>query len=393
MKCSAPVTRQSMAVRGDQDIGEQFRAIAEIDGDVAWIIACASGLPSYISPAIEDLLGYERAEFHDQLGGKNSDGPLTALCAGLPARLQRFASGDHTRQRVVRQFEQRHKDGRVIPIEVISTLLVDASGAASAVVGVLRDISARREQEREQRRFASMLNHEFRTPLSTIDGAIQRLEVTGARADAATRQRYRKIQGAVERLSGMLDEYLSPERMQAIGSQRAPDAVQPRLLLEQGAERARAAGLRATVQGDNLPDTLRCEPEGLRLALMVLVENAIQYSAPATVIELTGRRADGGVELLVRDHGSGVADDETDRIFDKTYRGRNSAGRPGSGLGLYMARTVVEVHGGSLTMRNMDDGGACFRIWLPVHGAGRSIAARGSSGNNVEKKMNKMANP
>ncbi|MFZ3288378.1 MAG: sensor histidine kinase, partial [Telluria sp.] len=142
----------------------------------------------------------------------------------------------------------------------------------------------------------------------------------------------------------------------------------------------RAAGRPVLVQAGDLPEWLRCEPEGLRLALKVLVENAIQYGAPDELIELHGRRADGGIELVVRDHGAGVAGGDTELIFGKGYRGRNSAGRPGSGLGLYMARSVVEVHGGSLTVRNMEQGGASFRLWLPAHnGLGRPLAPQGSA--------------
>ncbi len=85
-----------------------------------------------------------------------------------------------------------------------------------------------------------MLNHEFRTPLSTIDGAIQRLEATGAGADEATRARYRKIQGAVDRLIEMLDEYLSPDRMQAIGQKPKAHTVAPLTLLEEAAGNAAA---------------------------------------------------------------------------------------------------------------------------------------------------------
>jgi hypothetical protein len=86
----------------------------------------------------------------------------------------------------------------------------------------VRDLSARRERERQQKRFASMLSHEFRTPLSTIDGAVQRLEMTGAHHDEGTRKRYRKIQAAVDRMLAMLDEYLSPDRMASIGRTRQP---------------------------------------------------------------------------------------------------------------------------------------------------------------------------
>jgi PAS domain S-box-containing protein len=204
MNRSARVTRTGPAAR--QDLGEQFRVIAEISGDVAFSIDCASGLPRYISPSVEQLLGYSPADFHLQLAGERLAPALQVLCAGLPERLARFAAGDRTRERVVREFDVTHRDGQAVPVEVISTLLADDDGAALALVGVVRDQSARRAREAEQKRFASMLNHEFRTPLSTIDGAIQRLEATNSGADEPTRQRYRKIAVAVDRLIGMLDE-------------------------------------------------------------------------------------------------------------------------------------------------------------------------------------------
>jgi PAS domain S-box-containing protein len=375
MSRSARVKSHSgMAPRG-MDTSEQFRTIAEIGGDVAWVVDCATCMPTYISASVETLLGYGFTDFTDQFGGKNSDAALAELCAGLPARLHRFATGDRTRLHLVRQFDQRHKDGRLIPIEVVSTLVTGDDGAAVSLVGRVRDLSMRRESEAEQRRFASMLNHEFRTPLSSIDGAIQRLEVTGASADAPTRQRYRRIAIAVERLIGMLDAYLSPDRLQASGEQRQPDSLDPCALLEEGARQVRAAGRAVTLAPCRLPATLRCEPQGLRLALGALVENAIRYSPPDSVIALSGRDAMGGIELLVRDQGAGVPDDEKERIFDKSYRARNGLGIPGSGLGLYMARSVVEVHGGSLDIRNLPAGGAEFRIWLPARaGAGKEVA-------------------
>jgi PAS domain S-box-containing protein len=373
MNRSARVTRTGPAT--GQDLGEQFRVIAEIGGDVAFSIDCASGLPRYISPSVEQLLGYAPSDFHDHLSGQRTVPALQALCAGLPGRLARFAAGDHTRERVMREFDIAHRDGQAVPVEVISTLLAVDEDNALALVGVVRDLSARRAREAEQKRFASMLNHEFRTPLSTIDGAIQRLEATNAGADEPTRQRYRKIAVAVDRLIGMLDEYLSPERMAAIGRQRQPTSIAPRLLLDEGAAQARAAGRRVAVEAGELPASLRCDPEGLRLAFKVLLDNAIQYSPAETVIGIKGRIAAGGIELTVHNDGPGVALEDVPRIFDKFYRGSNATGLPGSGLGLYMARSVVEVHGGTLEHAQPQQGGAEFRIWLPSQGAaGKRVA-------------------
>lgn len=387
MDRSASSSRDSLA-RGGAATAEQFRAIAELRGEVAFIVDCATGLPSYISPSVEILLGYTPLDFQRQLSGARVGGPLAELCGSLRERLRRFAEGDRSRIRLTRAFDQEHADGRVVPVEVVSTLLLDADGVPYSLVGTMRDVSPQRDYEAAQRRFASMLNHEFRTPLSTIDGAIQRLEVVHAHADDATRQRYRKIGAAVDRLIGMLDEYLSPDRLESIGGKRRPDSVEPRRLLEEGAETARNAGRIASVDAANLPPEIRCAPDGLRLAIKVLVENAIQYSGQDAVIAISGRRADGGIELVVRDAGEGVPQAEMVQIFDKFYRGSNAGDRPGSGLGLYMARSVVDVHGGTLSVRNLDPHGAEFRLWLPTSDrTGKKVAPSGTSSDNSENQL------
>jgi signal transduction histidine kinase len=361
---------------------DAFRTVAELGGDLVFILDCASGLPVYLSPHVNDVLGYGVVDVHDQFA-TNREGPLAPLCAGLQERLQRFAAGDASRLRVVREFDLRTPSGREVPVEVISTLLLDEAGRAQALAGIVHDQTARREREREQKRFASMLNHEFRTPLSTIDGAIQRLEATNQHADEPTRQRYRKIANAADRLIAMLDDYLSPERMAALGGQRQEKSVAPRLLLEELVAQARVAGRPVRLQADELPAQLRGEPGALRLALKILLENALRYTPAGSALLVLGRRVNHGVELALRDAGPGVPPADLPRIFDKGYRGSNADGLPGSGLGLYMARSMIEVHGGTLEYMAPPDGGAEFRLWLPVQDAqGKDLASGETSSDN-----------
>lgn len=377
MHCSASVDGSGLA---SPELAEQFRVIAEIGGDIAFSIDCASGALRYVSPSIEHLLGYSPAEVAAQLDQPGS--ALAALCAGMPERVRRLRAGDRSRLRLVRETELPGAHGYLVPVEVISALICDAAGEPVNLVGQVRDLSPRRLRDAERKRFASMLNHEFRTPLSTIDGAIQRLEATCPDADEPTRQRYRKIALATDRLIAMLDDYLSPERMAEIGGERKANSLAPRVLLDEAAAQVRAAGRLASVETGELPAALRCEPDGMRLALKILVDNAIAFSPAHTAIVLRGRLAASGVELAVRDHGPGVAGDEETYIFDKFYRGRNAQGLPGSGLGLYMARSIVEVHGGIVSLVKPAGGGAEFRIWLPVAGAGKALAQLEPSSDN-----------
>jgi signal transduction histidine kinase len=245
----------------------------------------------------------------------------------------------------------------------------------------------RLELAAQQKKFASMLSHEFRTPLSTIDGAVQRLEMTGAHHDEATRKRYRKIQTAVDRMLAMLDDYLSPERMASIGRVRQRNEISPAALLESLAEQARGRRNPVSLRTEGLPQWMRCDPAGIQLCIEILLDNAIKYTEANSPIELLGRMAtEGGVEFLVRDHGGGIPEAELAHVFDKSFRGSNAAGIPGSGLGLYMARSVVDVHGGTVSARNVSESGTEFRIWLPVAALpGKNLApASGNSDNSLD---------
>ncbi len=103
-------------------------------------------------------------------------------------------------------------------------------------------------------------------------------------------------------------------------------------------------------------------PERLERAINNLLDNAARHSPPGGLVEVTVD-ADG---VRVRDHGTGVAEEDLPYVFDRFFRGANSRGRQGSGLGLAIVRQVAEQHGGSATAANAGDGGAVFTIHLPT---------------------------
>ena len=357
-------------------MGQQFRIIAELAGDVAFSIDLLAQSLRYVSPSLSGMLGFEKGALEGAIAQGGAHEALGPLCTHL--RSLSLAPG----ARSVEEVDVHNADGHPVPLQVIATVMRNGDGSTS-LVGMLRDLSPQRDHMADQKRFTSMLNHEFRTPLATIDGAIQRLEATSHGADEPTRQRYRKIGAAADRLIAMLDEYLSPDRMATIGKVRQPNTIAPRELLDVGVKQVREAGREAAVDTGELPQALRGEPEGLRLALRVLVDNALLFSPPGTVVTLGARRSGSGVEFTVRDEGGGVPLDDIARMFDKGYRGSNAAGLPGSGLGLYMARSIVDVHGGMLRLGERE-GGAEFRLWLPAldNGGQQRLASTSPSSDN-----------
>jgi signal transduction histidine kinase len=222
----------------------------------------------------------------------------------------------------------------------------------------------------ECQRFTAMLSHEFRAPLATIDGVIQSLEMTADDATEATRKRYRKMGSALARLLALVDEYLSPQRMARIGRARAANHISASVLLEGALAQADGSRHRITLQMEqmlDLPTMLRVEPDAMRICLQVLLDNAVNYAPPGGNIELIGRLApQGGIEIAVQDDGPGVAAQDRAQVFDKFFRGSNAGAHAGSGLGLYIAKSVVEAQGGTLTLQKSPAGGAAFVIWLPA---------------------------
>ncbi|MFN3790810.1 ATP-binding protein [Massilia sp.] len=349
--------RHDGGAAGIAGIDHHFRTIAELAGDIAFSIDLPAHTLRYLSPAFSALLGHEAGALQAAIAGSGAQEALGALGMHLAAHGE-LAPGE----RRVQEVDVRHADGHPVGLQVLGTVVRNDDGSRS-LVGLLRDLSAQRAHLADQRRFASMLNHEFRTPLATIDGAIQRLEATAQGADETVRQRYRKIAVAADRLIAMLDEYLSPDRMAAIGKVRQPNTIAARDLLDAGVKQLREAGREAIVEADDLTLGLRGEPEGLRLALKVLVDNALLFSPAGSKVTLGARRSGSGVEFMVRDEGAGVPPEDVPCIFDKGYRGSNAAGLPGSGLGLYMAQSIVDVHGGML---RLGDEASEFRLWLPA---------------------------
>lgn len=349
----------------------QFRLLAEHSRDAQFLLDATTLELLYISPAAQRVTGFDMPALQEH---------AARLSADVPARLRRWQDGDTSRLTLVREAELPHGEGQ-LALEITSTLVERMAGRPWTLVGSVRDVTqAQREEAQrtaEQKRFASMLSHEFRTPLATIDGAAQRLVATGGGADEATRKRYTKIQAAVDRLLAMIDDYLSPERMAAIGRERAADGIAPLALLQQAAATVPASHPVQLRLDEDLPARLRCDVAGMALALKLLLDNAVKFSPAGSPITLEGRLAPpGGVEFIVQDRGPGVPASDMAQVFDKGYRGMHAAGHPGAGLGLYMARAVVEVHGGSLQLNNRAEGGAAFRIWLPLPAAtGKSLAS------------------
>ena len=267
---------------------------------------------------------------------------------------------------VGREIDVRHRDGTAIPVAAsVSRMPVPGGGA----VGVLRDLRASRSLDEAKTSFVAAVSHELRTPLALIDGYTQSL--LHLNPDAATARRHLdRIAGATERLRALVDDIIDVSQLEthALALRRSPVALDG-LLHALVAERAEVLGARP-VRVEVPRGLPRVDVDATRIRQVVgnLVQNAEKHAGRTAAIEIRARRLDPGtIVMTVTDDGLGIAAEDRDHVFERFYRGglARDGQVPGSGLGLYLCRRIVEAHGGWIRL-DATTRGTSISVGLPV---------------------------
>jgi two-component system sensor histidine kinase MprB len=213
---------------------------------------------------------------------------------------------------------------------------------------------------RAQRQLVADASHELRTPLTSLRTNIEVL----ARAQDLPSDERARILGDVtlqlDELTGLLGDLIELARGGELAFQQ--EDVRLDVLVADTVERvaARFPGLRFTPELE--PAIVVGTPERLHRAIGNLLDNAAKWSPPGGEVDV---RVAGG-DVMVRDHGPGIADEDLPYVFDRFYRSPGARGTPGSGLGLAIVTQIAESHGGTVTADNAEGGGARFTLHLPA---------------------------
>lgn len=228
-------------------------------------------------------------------------------------------------------------------------------------------------QEREtsalQRRFVSMISHEFRTPLAIIDAAAQRL--TRSRTAAAPDYLLEKsvqIKGAVARMVELMESILAAGRIEtgSISINRKECSI--RTLVEESAQRRReiAPGHRIHTDLEALPTSCVLDAHSIERAISNLLSNAVKYAPHSPDIYVRGWHNPETISISVADNGIGMDADDLPRLFQPYFRARSASGIAGTGIGLNIVREIVELHGGTIAAESIIGEGTTFTIMLPL---------------------------
>jgi two-component system phosphate regulon sensor histidine kinase PhoR len=262
--------------------------------------------------------------------------------------------------------------GTVRPRSFAVTVAPVRTGGAPGAVLVLHEISELRRLERVRQDFVANVSHEFRTPLTAIQGFAETL-LSGALEDPANRRRFVEIiREHAARLARLTEDLLELSRIEAGELKLEFQPVSVRQLVESCAETVnlKAEAKQLTVEmavPEGLP-AVRGDANRLQEVLQNLLDNAVQYTPPGGRIAASAATADGQVVITVADTGIGIPQAEQSRIFERFYRVDAARSREagGTGLGLSIARHIVEAHGGRIWVESAVGEGSRFHFSIPV---------------------------
>ncbi len=225
-------------------------------------------------------------------------------------------------------------------------------------------LEAERQAMREQRNFLAMVSHEFRVPLAIIEAASQLLGIyTGPDEDAG--DEVAKIRRAVRRMSELIDVCLADDRLDASAMQLQTDHVDvARMLADICDDKRPFAGPRDLILDAPAPAGLEADSTLLRIAFSNLIDNALKFSPPDTPVTIGVRVEADAIRVRIADQGPGIAVEEQPRIFEKFYRSTKSDRVRGAGLGLYIVKRIMDLHGAAISVDSRRGIGTAFEIWL-----------------------------
>jgi two-component system sensor histidine kinase MprB len=219
-------------------------------------------------------------------------------------------------------------------------------------------LAALEESSRAQRQLVADASHELRTPLTSLRTNV---EVLARGNELPAQERERLLDDVVEQTGEMTA--LIAELIELARGQRQEEPVEEvrlDLVAADVVERARRNRPNVTFTTNLEESVVHGAPSTIERAVSNLLDNAAKWSPPGGEIEVSVREG----EVIVRDHGPGIAEEDLPYVFDRFYRASSARGLPGSGLGLAIVKQVAEAHGGTVVAERPDGGGTRVRLRL-----------------------------
>lgn len=342
----------------DSQIAEaRYRSLFEHAAD-AILVADVEGRYLDANPAAVKLVGYSR----DEILGMRVGELVTHGPAWTDDEYARYVEDGYWHG----ELALRRKDGTEVPVEATATIARLRDGAV--YLSVVRDITERRAAERMQRDFMTMVTHDLKSPLTSIKGFAQLMQ----RREAYSKTAVDSIVGQTSHLERLINDMLDAARLEAGQAELRHGRVDLVTLGRTVLDYCQALTQDHHLRFESTQPQIIGWWDQDRLAQVIqnLLSNAIKYSTDGDILlHIDVRQASGMREAVVSvsDQGMGIPVDALPRIFERFYRHESAErGHQGLGLGLYISRSLIEAHGGRITVESNPTRGSTFRFTLPL---------------------------
>jgi PAS domain S-box-containing protein len=353
-----------------QESEEDYRVTFESTGS-AMVVMSVDGTILDANQEIQKLLGYTRDEV---VGKKKYMAFVHPEDLELVKRHSVHLLKGESRGPVRYEARTVRRDGRVLNTIINVSVLPGMGKSVASIVDITDkknyelELEARAAQLRD---FLDIAAHELRHPATLIEGYAMTLEKYGmemSRDDLA--DSLAGVVRGVEKLTGVVNDLLDLSRIERgfMSLERGEHAILP-LILDAVSEMTVRAG-------DSTIEVTHSEDQGVAwldsdkfMRLMVIIlDNAVKYSPPGSPIKVSLEKSGEEALVSVMDRGTGIPEKERSRIFDRFYQAEEVLhhSSPGLGLGLYIAKRIVEAHGGRIWCEARKGGGSVFRFTLPL---------------------------
>ncbi len=227
------------------------------------------------------------------------------------------------------------------------------------------------KQDNLRRELVANVSHDLRTPLAALHGYIETLQLKADALDAETRSNY--LQTALQhstRLTRLVDELFELAKLDAsdaplhtesfVAAELAQDVIQKFQL------QARQGGVQLSLDSEEGLPFVEGDIALIERVLVNLISNALRHTPEGGAVLVSLRRDDDTVKVQVADSGSGISAEDLPRVFERFYRGGSARSGHHAGLGLAIARHIIRLHGGVITVNSKPGQGACFSFSLPA---------------------------
>lgn len=260
-----------------------------------------------------------------------------------------------------------NQEGQPLRLEGIAT---DITESKNIEMATRQALAKEKELNELKSRFISTTSHEFRTPLTSIFSSAELLEYYGHKwSDEKRIYYYKKIQRVVNQLKGLLDDVILIDRVESGKLHFNPQPIRLKTFITDIIEEF------SLIKSDlfTFEFIYECRAELYRLDEKLmgqifrnLLSNAYKYSPEGGSIKLSVTEADDLLVIQVTDNGIGISPEDIQRLFTRFFRGNNTAGIEGTGLGLPIMKNAVQLHGGIINVQSTLKKGSTFTVTIPV---------------------------